>query len=231
MAAEMDKRSQQRLRDQGWELLAPEDGLRTLEMLLDQGVAQIGVLPVNWSRFVEQFSTGSIPPFLAELVRPVAPRVPVEPASTQNQTLLQRLREVPAGERQELLMEYIEEEVARTLGLAYSRGSLDPYQGFTEMGMDSLMGVELRGRLQDSLGVSLPSTFAFDYSNIADVAAYLSMQLSDTSSMQSGTLSQEDAGTQAQGIEEVRLSEEELAPSVAEELAKLETALKEAQDT
>jgi hypothetical protein len=41
------------------------------------------------------------------------------------------------------------------------------------MGMDSLMAVELRGRLERSLSVPLPSTLTFNYPTIRTLADYL----------------------------------------------------------
>jgi hypothetical protein len=45
------------------------------------------------------------------------------------------------------------------------------------MGMDSLMALELKNRLQTSLGCSMPATLAFDYPSIEALADYLSKQL------------------------------------------------------
>ncbi|WP_255637750.1 type I polyketide synthase [Amycolatopsis sp. DSM 110486] len=44
---------------------------------------------------------------------------------------------------------------------------------FRELGVDSVLGVELRGRLAASLGVALPSTLLFDHPTPAAVAAFL----------------------------------------------------------
>ena len=41
------------------------------------------------------------------------------------------------------------------------------------MGMDSLMAVELKGRLERSLGVPLPSTLTFNYPTIKALTDYL----------------------------------------------------------
>ena len=63
------------------------------------------------------------------------------------------------------------------LGMDLTKDVLDANQGFAEMGIDSLMGVELRSRIQKNTGVRLASTFAFDSPNISDVSAFLSEQL------------------------------------------------------
>ena len=49
-------------------------------------------------------------------------------------------------------------------------------RGLFEMGMDSLMAVELKSRLEKDTGLSLPSTLTFNYPTINDLAGYLTEQ-------------------------------------------------------
>ncbi|WP_158929663.1 type I polyketide synthase [Acidisphaera sp. S103] len=50
---------------------------------------------------------------------------------------------------------------------------VDPRQGFFAMGLDSLTSVELRNRLQVSLGRPLPATITFDHPNVEALVAWL----------------------------------------------------------
>src|SRR6516225_628246 len=61
----------------------------------------------------------------------------------------------------------IEKETAIVLGFG---SALDCDQGFFEMGLDSLMAVELRSRLEKALGISLPVTMLFDQPTIHTLA-------------------------------------------------------------
>jgi acyl carrier protein len=45
--------------------------------------------------------------------------------------------------------------------------------GLFDLGMDSLMSVELKRRLERGFGAQLPSTLAFNYPNIRALASYL----------------------------------------------------------
>ncbi|HEV2147239.1 MAG TPA: acyl carrier protein, partial [Longimicrobiaceae bacterium] len=75
------------------------------------------------------------------------------------------------GERTEMLEAHVAAEVARVLGLG---GELpDPRQGFFDQGMDSLMAVELRGRLQAALGRTLPTSTVFNYPTVHSLARFL----------------------------------------------------------
>ncbi|MET0406565.1 MAG: beta-ketoacyl synthase N-terminal-like domain-containing protein, partial [Cystobacter sp.] len=64
------------------------------------------------------------------------------------------------------------ETVSRTLGLPAGQ-LLEPGRGFHEQGLDSIMAVELRGRLQEALGLSLPATVVFNYPNVRALTAHL----------------------------------------------------------
>ncbi|MCC5625449.1 acyl carrier protein, partial [Nostoc sp. CHAB 5715] len=75
-------------------------------------------------------------------------------------------------------------QVSKVLGLP-ACDSLELKQGFSHMGMDSLMALELKNSLQTSLQHSLPSTLVFDYPSVEVLVEYLakevlSLQLSDT---------------------------------------------------
>ena len=60
----------------------------------------------------------------------------------------------------------------KVLGLDESQ-SINSQQGLNSLGMDSLMAVELRSRLQSGLGCELPATVAFDHPSIAALAEHL----------------------------------------------------------
>jgi acyl carrier protein len=64
------------------------------------------------------------------------------------------------SERQALLTAHVQETVAQILGMTNVPSAK---VGFNEFGMDSLMALELRRRLERSLRLALPATVAFEY--------------------------------------------------------------------
>ncbi|WP_088893686.1 type I polyketide synthase [Leptolyngbya ohadii] len=70
------------------------------------------------------------------------------------------------------LPNHIKTQIAQVLGIQ-AETLTDPHQGFTEMGMDSLTTVELRNRLQVSLGKPLSISLLYDYPTIATLTDHL----------------------------------------------------------
>jgi acyl transferase domain-containing protein len=90
----------------------------------------------------------------------------------QQPWLLQRLENTPPQERLTFLIAHLQNEVASVLHLDPFQLP-EPKQGFFDMGMDSLLAVELKNRLEISLGHSVSATLAFNYPNIESLALYL----------------------------------------------------------
>jgi len=150
MATTLDSRSQKKLVAQGMESISPEQGMEILRNLLKSSAAQVGVLPVNWLKFLQQFPEGKLPLFLEAF------KVTSEQPPLKEQTeFLQQLEAATVSDRRNLLTTHICSHVAKVLGLS-SPELVDIQQGLLDLGMDSLMAVELRNHLQTSLGCSIP---------------------------------------------------------------------------
>ena len=93
---------------------------------------------------------------------------------------IQRWEVTPEEERRELLVTHIREQIARILGLTEPE-QIELQQSLFDLGIDSLMAVELRNQLQKSLGQTLPSMLLFDYPTLGELVTYLSETHSLTS--------------------------------------------------
>jgi acyl carrier protein len=82
------------------------------------------------------------------------------------------LRQAPPELRREQLLAHLGACVGRILEIA-DPAAIDPERGFFEMGMDSLLAMELKSRLEADLECRLPSTLAFNYPTLAALADYL----------------------------------------------------------
>ena len=157
-----------------WGSLEPVDALDAFGRLLAATTPQVAVIATDWNRFFDMFPVGLEPPFLAVLGREIAR---IRPPSAAWTTMVQQARNAPATQRSAAVADWVETEVASVLGV--SAGPVDHERGFFDLGMDSLMTVELRNRLQRAAGdqLRLPVTLAFDRPTIAAIAAYIASEL------------------------------------------------------
>jgi thioester reductase-like protein len=157
----------------GVESLSPQTGLEILEQLLLEQPVQVGVLQVDWSRFLRRMTVGSIPAFF-EQVFPQSESAEVAPNNhPNNQTnLLTQLLKASPQEQQVIVIQYLNRLLSEILGLDLST-PVDVNCDFFSLGMDSLTSIELRNRLQSDLNVSLSLTVATDYTSILTLADHL----------------------------------------------------------
>lgn len=155
-----------RLAGKGVESLGAGLGVSMFLRLLAEQTATVGVAAVNWQRFPD---TGV--PYFAECIAPPDSGRDLE---AQGELRRQLAVTVPAN-RRTLLVAYLKKEVARVLERETAPSAR---QGFADMGVDSLMAIELRNSVQTALGMALPATLLFKCPNIDDLAAFLEAECS-----------------------------------------------------
>ncbi|MFH8760765.1 beta-ketoacyl reductase, partial [Streptomyces atroolivaceus] len=132
-----------------------EEGLALFDRAIASGLPHTAPVQLDRARLRGGEDT---PALLRGLVRSAPRRATAPPA----QALRGRLSALPAGERQEALLETVRGQIAAVL--KYGTGDqISATRPFTELGFDSLTAVELRNRLDRTAGTRLPTTLVFDY--------------------------------------------------------------------
>ena len=148
----------------GW--FTPEQGFKALERLLHQDATGTAMAVVDWPVFGE--SLDGRPSLLEELLA-----VDTDDGdSSSSEDLLERLASTPAAGREDLLATFLQGELQAVLRLPSAPTAT---VGFFDLGMDSLMAVELRNRLNRAFSDTYvaPNTLVFDFPTIADLARHL----------------------------------------------------------
>jgi acyl carrier protein len=115
---------------------------------------------------------------------PPGPQAEENTAATQ---WLDKLRDLPLIDRNLGLLNYVSREVRQVFGMS-PQDPIDECCGLFELGMDSLMSVDLKRRLESGTGLQLPDTVTLTYPSITVLAQYLGEKLfpsTDASPVQS----------------------------------------------
>lgn len=166
MAADRDRRDRARWESVGMGMIAPEDGLKALEQLVQQQGCQVAVASIDWSKLLIR---PVVSPFLTDFKPP-------ETFSPGRSLFREQLDEASVGERHCMLVTRIQMQLADVLGLNGSE-PIDVDQEFFELGLDSLMFLDLKNRLESDLDVLLPATLAFEHPTIRGVVDHLSKNM------------------------------------------------------
>ncbi|MFF3539819.1 amino acid adenylation domain-containing protein [Streptomyces sp. NPDC002466] len=117
--------------------------------------------------------SGVVPALLRGLLRAFRPRAAAAVAAPVREAdLRERLAALPAPERLRALSELVCGETGVVIGLA-AGDELDEQQSLKDLGLDSLMAVELRRRLSAAVDAVLPTDLAFSHPTPYAIAEYL----------------------------------------------------------
>ncbi|HEY5254009.1 MAG TPA: SDR family NAD(P)-dependent oxidoreductase, partial [Acidobacteriaceae bacterium] len=160
--------------------ISTRDGLQALEMLIADDSAQAMVAPIEWkqyfaSRLESQGDAGR--PLLRELrTLHGAKSTTATAQKKKNPSWLPQLESAASAQRMHLLMDLIGDRVKATLGIGGTQ-EIDPKQPLQELGLDSLLSIELRNSLAASLSQALPATLLFNFPTVEALAGYISREV------------------------------------------------------
>jgi NADPH:quinone reductase-like Zn-dependent oxidoreductase len=157
--------------------ISNSDGLRALQRMLAGNLPQILFAPMDWKKYfaVSSAGEGSDPnrQLLSEL-REMRSQKPGTTAGqqTKNPSWLPQLEATAPSQRQHVVMDLIAARVKATLGLNVAQ-EIDPAQPLQELGLDSLLSIELRNSLGASLERTLPATLLFNYPTLKALSGFI----------------------------------------------------------
>ncbi len=219
--------------------LDPDQNIRALEQLLRltrpggawEAKAQVSIMQLDARKWCESHPADKAASLFTPLIEDREPirASSAEPANKGTQPKLRDalLAAEPGRRRQSMLEAHVREQAARVLSLAPAR--IDLHKPLRSLGMDSLMALEFRNRIEATLGLSLSATLAWNYPTIADLVPYLADQMNIRLGQDSS--GPDTAGLKTQENDEKRaalesLSTDEVQALLAEELGEIDSLLK-----
>jgi pimeloyl-ACP methyl ester carboxylesterase/acyl carrier protein len=169
MASRIALGTRRRFAERGLGVIDPERGLEIFGRALTLPYAQLGVLPIDWNALRVQRQQRTVPRLLEGLL---PPQPKPAPSPHQVPDLLKRLQGLDATARPDVLRIALQAHAARILGLG-SPGEIPDERPLKALGLDSLMAVELRNAISETIGRPLPVTFVFDHPTVNAMIEYL----------------------------------------------------------
>jgi acyl carrier protein len=155
--------------------ITPAQGLAALERLILDGTAQATAIAIDWNRFL---ATDRPPAEQTAFSRLASRRTAAKPAPSPTGAAAPATDVPPdwsaftTSTRRRTVEEMVRAALVKVLDMD-PEASFDPYQGLRDLGLDSLMSVELRNRLQAAFQRTFPATLIFDFPTFAGLVDHV----------------------------------------------------------
>ena len=164
--------------------IAPADGLAALDHAMRRDgarspfeTAQLAVLASDWAHLREPRAAGTEPPLFSELaVAAAAPGSAPAQAAPAVPSLHERMAAALPARRKTVLRDEVRRLTVKVLGVQRA-DELDVTEPLRQLGLDSLMAVELRNLLGQSVGRTLAATVTFDHPSVAALTEHLASEV------------------------------------------------------
>ncbi len=162
--------------------LSPQEGLDAFSRLLTRPRPNIGVIRMNVEVWRLSYPYLDQSPTWSMLLRKTShPDTPTTPASAERQEsdFVETLMSTEPGLRYQLLEKHVIEQVAKVLRM--DAAQIDRDTSFASLGIDSLMGIEVRTRLQTTLRANVSIADIWTHGSAEKLAVWLSDKIAKIS--------------------------------------------------
>ncbi len=166
----VNENAQERLEEWGLGGVSSEKGLDALEALLGQEEPQVGVIPIDWRMWYRYHPVVCDSPYFSCLVERHDP-----PAQASGPLTAEALAALPPDERCAVLESRLTRAIAQVLQLDPER--VDHHQSLSAMGLDSLVALEVKNRIESAIGTLVSVTSLLRGPTIAQLAEQLLSKL------------------------------------------------------
>ncbi|PWK11298.1 type I polyketide synthase [Tumebacillus permanentifrigoris] len=192
--------------------LQPEQGVQALGHLLAHTRPQVTVAALDWSTVLQSnYPNGEYPPMLADIVAQAneAGETDGNPGSTETVDFASLYRQTDDEKRQELLQEQLSGVVSQVLRVPRARLLME--RSLQSYGLDSMMAIELKSRLEKTVGASIAIVDLIRGVSVTELAAALRPQVDEWAVLSDADVVEEDLMAELS-----ELSPEELDALLAE---------------
>ncbi len=162
-------RAHSRLESLGIDRFAPSEGVAVLETALAQASPQLACMRVDWRQLFQADPQAQRSPLLRDLLAQHAPAAPAR--APEAGRIVRQLAESESADASRVLTTALAEVVGAVLRLPLE--DVDPGMPITDLGVDSLVAIEIKNRIQLEAEVDVPLTRLLAGPLLRDLAAEL----------------------------------------------------------
>jgi acyl carrier protein len=170
--------------------MRPEDAFSALELAIQTEEPQVAISAMDWPKYL-----GKLPEaqrrYFSEMIREteetdrglssktgsaIEGSESADAGVSSVNSILTEICAAPATSRTVVIQRIVTNAVRSTLDLR-SSDELDPSEALSDLGMDSLLAIDLRNNLSSILGRRLPSTLVFDYPTVERLTRFVEQEL------------------------------------------------------
>jgi acyl carrier protein len=221
---QQDGDEQRKLVDRSGFMAMPVDrAMQALgELIVSRHSTRI-VADIDWNVLGPAFEMRGRQALVAEIIGEPEPSQRTEDHTEE--AWLEELRKLPPRERRHSLLDFVGAEVRRIFGML-PQDALDENRGLFQLGMDSLMSVRLKRRLEAATGLRLPGTLTLTYPTIAALAQHLEEKLFPSGAVKTNTADSQAFNRKRRVSTSVaEMDESETNAAIADEIAAIRQKL------
>ncbi len=167
MAAEAGRDEQ--LAARGMSLLPADKAVQALELLIGSDSSNTAVMAVNWGDLLRASGGRTIPPLLHD----IAANIDIGGSADSAEDLAFRaeLSALEVPKRKEMLNGYFGKQLAAIMGLEAE--DINVTQPLNTLGLDSLMAIELKNKIENKLRITLPMALFMKEPSVSTLADHV----------------------------------------------------------
>jgi acyl carrier protein len=165
------------LKKVGMRALTSERALDLLGELLLTDLVSVTVADIDWEAWADNFPVGSTPRLSGLTHRAAIDRL-------QKVDILKETAHLTSEQQRAVLGDHIKDIIAQTLNISNAQ-DINPVAKFYDLGMDSLLLLELKIRLQNRLSLAIPVNALFQHASVERLVAYIQSDRSSSETQNS----------------------------------------------
>ncbi|MGE5411922.1 MAG: SDR family NAD(P)-dependent oxidoreductase, partial [Clostridiales bacterium] len=153
--------------------ISSKHALLVFDKILSEKTDGAVVMHVDWKAFEKQIKDSQLSLMYSEFIS-ASEKSDDETKSKRKvkSQLVSLLENTPKSDRINLLIEFIRQQAQNVLGVS-SIEEVEVERPMHDMGMDSLMAIEIKNRINNAIGKDLPATVIFNYPTIKSLSEYI----------------------------------------------------------